>query len=52
MKLKKKEKRLLLELIHHDLYAQEQVANVTYDQKRVDRLKRMRQEIKMDLGLI
>lgn len=39
MKLSKKDKRLLKELLHQEIYAQEQIANVTYDLDRVQRVK-------------
>ena len=43
--MKKKDKKLLVELIHCELYAQEQSAGVMYDQKRVDRLKKLKVEL-------
>ena len=45
MKLSKKDKKLLVELIHCELYAQEQAVGVMYDQKRVDRLKKLKVEL-------
>lgn len=45
MKLSKKDKKLLTELIHCELYAQEQSVGVLYDQKRVDRLKKLKVEL-------
>ena len=45
MKLSKKDKKLLVELIHCELYAQEQSVGVMYDQKRVDRLKKLKAEL-------
>ena len=43
--MNKKDKKLLVELIHCELYAQEQSVGVMYDQKRVDRLKKLKAEL-------
>ena len=42
MKLSKKDRKLLIELLHCDIFAREQVANVTYDQERMDRVKKLK----------
>ena len=45
MKLSKKDKKLLLELVHCEMYAQEQSVGVMYEQKRVDRLRKLKVEL-------
>ena len=45
MKLSKKDKKLILELLNCELYAQEQSVGVDYDQKLVSRIKKLRLEI-------
>lgn len=45
MKLSKKDKKLMLELLNCELYAHEQSVGVMYDQKRVSRIKKLRLEI-------
>jgi len=45
MKLSKKDKKLILELIHCEMFAQEQSVGVMYEQKRVDRLKKLKAEL-------
>ena len=45
MKLSKKDKKLLKELIHCELYAQEQSVGVMYEGKRRDRLLKLKAEL-------
>ena len=45
MKLTKKDKKLLLELVHCEIIAQETDINVLYDQKRVERLRKLKVEL-------
>ena len=45
MKLSNKDKKLLLELIHCELYAQEQSVGVMYEEKRRARLLKLKAEL-------
>lgn len=45
MKLSKKDKKLLLELIHCEMYAQEQATGVMYEEKRMKRLRKLKVEL-------
>lgn len=45
MKLSKKDKKLLLELVHCELYAQEQSVGVMYEEKRRTRLLKLKAEL-------
>jgi len=45
MKLSKKDKKLVLELLNCELFEQEQSVGVNYDQKRVSRIKKLRLRI-------
>jgi len=45
MKLSKKDRKLLIELLHNDIYAREQVANVTYDIGRMHRVKKLKRKM-------
>ncbi len=45
MKLSDKDKQLLKELVHCEIFAQEQSVSTLYDQKRVDRLKKLKVEL-------
>ena len=42
MKLSKKDKKLLLELVHCEMFAQEQSVGVNYEEKRVRRLRKLK----------
>jgi len=42
MKLSKKDKKLLLELVLCDMFDQEQTVGVNYEEKRVKRLRKLR----------
>lgn len=50
MKLSKKDKKLVLELLNCELYRQEQAKETLYDQKRVSRIKKLRIAIGVEMA--